>query len=140
MSYWLHERNFRPDFTVEKNSGGKLGSLRAIRHLFCAGQSGRQVNSPVLKTDVLSVAHLRLGDLVKAEREHLEVRTKAGRGKLTFDQAVEIGRKQVVDHPKLKPTSAKLYLQRNIDALVNTWPGPTSIEAASVRLSVKLFA
>ncbi|MEQ2007477.1 MAG: site-specific integrase [Limisphaerales bacterium] len=84
-----------------------------------------------LKTDVLSVAHLRLGDLVKAEREHLEARTEAGRGKLTFDQAVEIYRKQVVDHPKLKP-SAKLYRQKSIDALVKTWPGPTSIEARKI--------
>ncbi len=84
-----------------------------------------------LKTDVLSVAHLRLGDLVKAEREHLEARTEAGRGKLTFEQAVEIYRKQVVDHPKLKP-SAKLYRQKSIDALVKTWPCPTSIEARKI--------
>jgi len=41
-----------------------------------------------LKTDVLSVAKLRLADLEKLERQNAETQTKAAHGRLTFGEAV----------------------------------------------------
>jgi hypothetical protein len=43
-----------------------------------------------LKTDVLSVAKLRLADFEKVERQGAESRTNVSRGKLTFGEALEI--------------------------------------------------
>ena len=75
-----------------------------------------------LKTDLLSVAQLRLGDLVKTERTGLESRSSAARGKMTFGDALAIYKERLTGNPALK-TNAKLYRQKCIDALVKSWPG-----------------
>jgi integrase len=75
-----------------------------------------------LKTDKLSVAHLRLGDLVKQERGQLEARVEAGKGRMTFGGALEIYRQQLEVNASLKP-SAKIYRQKCIEALLRSWPG-----------------
>ena len=43
-----------------------------------------------LETDRLYVAQLRLADLVKVERQRLESRSSATKGKMTFDEALSI--------------------------------------------------
>lgn len=88
-------------FTVKNSSGKPWFATSHERIYFARHRVGGKLIRQSLKTDVLSVAQLRLGDLVKAEREHLEARSKESQGKLSFDQAVEIYRQRVVDHPKL---------------------------------------
>jgi len=74
-----------------------------------------------LKTDVLSVAKLRLGDIEKLERQSAETQTNATRGKLTFGEALEIYRKRINGAVSLKPRSKEYYGQR-MTALLASWP------------------
>ena len=57
---------------------------------------------------MLSVAQLRLGDLIKEEREKLEARATSALSKMTFGDATESYRLQLEANPALKP-SAELY-------------------------------
>ena len=82
-----------------------------------------------LKTDVLSVAKLRLADLEKNERESAETRESATKGKMTFDDCVGIYRTQTEASNLLKPTS-KLYRREVIASIAKSWPG---IETFDVR-------
>ena len=89
---------------------------------FARAKVGGKLIRCSLKTDRLSVAQLRLGDLMKEERGQLEARAEAGKGKMTFGGALEIYHKQLESNVSLKP-SAKLYRQKCIEALLRTWPG-----------------
>lgn len=48
-----------------------------------------------LKTDVLSVAKLRLADFEKVERQGAESRTNVSSGKLTFGEALDLCRQRI---------------------------------------------
>ena len=74
-----------------------------------------------LRTDKISVAQLRLSDLLKEERGKLEARAEATKGRMTFGEALELYRCQLEGNPALKPTS-KLYRRKCIEALVKSWP------------------
>jgi len=52
-----------------------------------------------LKTDRISVARLRLTDFVKEERENLEARAEATKGRMTFAEALAIYRAQLEGNP-----------------------------------------
>ena len=82
-----------------------------------------------LKTDVLSIAKLRLGDLEKNERESAETRESTSKGKMTFGDCVAIFRNQTEDSNLLKPTS-KLYRREVFVSISKSWPG---IETRDVR-------
>jgi hypothetical protein len=73
-----------------------------------------------LKTEVFSVAQLRLGDLIKEEREKLEARAISALSRTTFGDATESYRKQLEANPVLKP-SAKFYHRKCIYALLCQW-------------------
>jgi len=75
-----------------------------------------------LKTDVLSVAKLRLADLEKSEREAAESSEAAFKGRMTFGDCVEIFKAQTIASTLLKP-SAKNYRQETVETIVRTWPG-----------------
>jgi integrase len=75
-----------------------------------------------LKTDVLTVAKLRLADLEKNERESAENRESASKGKMTFGDCVAIFRTQSEASNLLKPTS-KLYRREVIGSIAKSWPG-----------------
>ena len=62
-----------------------------------------------LKTDVLSIAKLRLADLERSEREAVESRDSASKGRMTFGDCVAIFKTQTETSSLLKP-SAKHYL------------------------------
>ena len=89
---------------------------------FARAKVGGKLIRRSLKTDKISVAKLRLGDLMKEERGQLEARVEASKGRMTFGGASEIYQKQLEANVSLKP-SAKLYRQKCIEALVRTWPG-----------------
>ncbi|MGA2542529.1 MAG: site-specific integrase [Verrucomicrobiota bacterium] len=84
-----------------------------------------------LKTDVLSVAQLRLSDLLKAERQAVESRASVSRGKMTFGDALGIYGSRLEAKVELKP-SAKLYRQKCIEALVRSWPGLRELDVRKV--------
>ncbi len=84
-----------------------------------------------LKTDVLSVAQLRLGDLVKEERQKLEARADAARGKMSFTDALEVYKQRLEGNAALKP-SAKLYRRKCIEALVRSWSGLAQIDVRKI--------
>jgi integrase len=75
-----------------------------------------------LKTDVLSVAKLRLGDFDKQERQRAESTDAAARGKMTVADAIEIHRQRVAGHASLKPRT-RAYHDERIKALLKSWPG-----------------
>jgi integrase len=84
-----------------------------------------------LKTDVLSVAQLRLSDLLKAERQGVESRASVSKGKMTFGDALGIYASRLEAKVELKP-SAKLYRQKCIEALVRSWPGLREMDVRKV--------
>jgi integrase len=82
-----------------------------------------------LKTDVLTIAKLRLGDLEKNEREAAESNEAVFRGRMTFGDCVAIFKAQTEASNLLKP-SAKSYRTEIIDSVIKSWP---DIEARDVR-------
>jgi len=65
-----------------------------------------------LKTDVLPVTKLRLGDLDKRERQRAESTDAAARGKMTVGDAVEIHKQRVAGDASLKPRTKEYDGQR----------------------------
>src|SRR5439155_13079416 len=77
-----------------------------------------------LKTDVLSVAKLRLTDEEKKHRQAAQnqLAIQRGRGQMTFGDALEIYRARLEANPDIK-SKTKDYYQQRIDSLLRTWPG-----------------
>ncbi len=82
-----------------------------------------------LKTDLLSVAKLRLAHLERHEREAAETRQEASKGRMLVGDCVAIYRGQTEASKLLKPTS-KLYRREVIESIFKSWPG---LEACDVR-------
>lgn len=75
-----------------------------------------------LKTDVLTVAKLRLADLEKAERHAAKTQERTSQGRMTFAAALDLLRQQVGTTTLLKP-STKRYQSEIAAALIKSWPG-----------------
>jgi integrase len=86
-----------------------------------------------LKTQVLSVAKLRLGDLEREERQIAEHATAYVGGKMTFVDALAIYRQRLQGDASLKPRT-KEHREERIRALLKTWP---SLQRADVRKITK---
>ena len=82
-----------------------------------------------LKTNVFSVAKIRLADVVQEKRKSAEAEKVATNGKMTFGDALGLYRENLVSNRRLKP-SAKLYREKSIQALCKTWSG---LETTDVR-------
>src|SRR5437867_3459649 len=76
-----------------------------------------------LKTDVLSVAKLRLTDEEKKHRQaaQRQLAIQRGRGQMTFENALEIYRARLEANPDIKSKTKDYYKQR-VDSLIETWP------------------
>jgi len=74
-----------------------------------------------LKTDVLTVAKLRLSDLEKVERQSAESNANVMRGKLLFDDGIKIYKQRVSGDASLKQRTKDYYSER-ITALLKSWP------------------
>jgi len=76
-----------------------------------------------LKSDVLSVAKLRLSDEEKKHRQaaQRQLAIQRGRGLMTFGDALEIYRARLQANPDIK-SKTKDYYQQRIDSLLKTWP------------------
>lgn len=77
-----------------------------------------------LKTDVLSVAKLRLTDEEKKHRQAAQHQQaiQRGRGQMVFGDALEIYRARLEANRDIK-SKTKDYYEQRIDSLLNTWPG-----------------
>jgi hypothetical protein len=65
-----------------------------------------------LKTSVLSVAKLRLGDMEKKERQLAEHQTTSGDGRMTFGGALNIYERRLKGDVSLKPRTREYHEQR----------------------------
>jgi integrase len=84
-----------------------------------------------LKTDVLSVAKLRLSDEEKKYRQvaQRQQAIQRGRGQMNFNDALEIYRARLAANTEIKSKTKHYYKQR-IDSLLRTWP---SLKTTDVR-------
>ena len=87
-----------------------------------------------LKTDTLSVAKLRLGDLEKMERQRAESSADVTHGKLTFGEAVKIYRQRVSGDVSTKPRTKEYYEDRSA-ALLKSWPELEKTDIARITKS-----
>ena len=86
-----------------------------------------------LKTDVLSVAKLRLADFEKQERQRAESAEAVGRGKMTFADAIAIHQERLRGDASLNPRT-KDYHEQRIKSLLKHWP---SVEQMEIRAITK---
>ncbi len=75
-----------------------------------------------LQTPVLSVAKLRLADILKDARGANEQAKSITSGKMEFIDAVNIYREKIRSDGSLKPKS-KAYRELTISCILKTWPG-----------------
>jgi len=81
-----------------------------------------------LKTDSITVAKLRLGDMEKAERQIAESHANVVRGKMSFKEALGIYRERVEGDVSIKRRTKNYYNER-AKALLKAWP---ELEAADI--------
>ena len=76
-----------------------------------------------LKTDVLSVAKLRLTDEEKKHRQmaQSQIAIQRGRGQMIFSDALKTYRARLQANPDIK-SKTKLYYEQRIHSLLRTWP------------------
>jgi integrase len=98
---------------------------------FARAKVGGKLIRQSLKTDKLSVAQLRLGDLLKEERTRVEARVETGKGRMTFGNALTVYRNQLEINASLKPNS-KIYRQKCIEALIRSWPGLLEMDVRKI--------
>ena len=84
-----------------------------------------------LKTNVLSVAKLRLSDFERQERQRAEAGEAVAGGKMTVADAIRIHQERVAGDLSLKPRTREYHDQR-IAALRKSWPGLDKAEIRSV--------
>jgi len=98
---------------------------------FCRIRVRGQLIRKSLKTDVLSVAKLRLTDEEKKHRKAADqqLALQRGRGQMTFGEALEIYRARLETNPDIK-SKTKDYYQQRVDSLLRTWP---KLEKTNVR-------
>jgi integrase len=84
-----------------------------------------------LKTDVLTVAKLRLADMEKNERESVETRQSASKGRMTFGDCMGIFKTQTEASNLIKP-SAKAYRGEVIRSILKSWPGLETLDVRKI--------
>ena len=65
-----------------------------------------------LKTDQITVAKLRLGDLEKTERQRAQSTHALANGKMTFGEALAVFKTRVQASPSIKPRTKEYYAWR----------------------------
>jgi len=99
---------------------------------FVRAKVGGKLVRKSLDTNVLSIAKLRLADVLKAERQISEQHTSVALGKLTFADAVKVYRDRMENDPSIKKATKK-YQKETLDAIHRSWPdlGATAINRIS---------
>lgn len=91
------------------------------KKFFARFRAGGKIVRKSLKTNVLSVAKLRLPDVMREHRAKYEASDAVIVGKMTFGQAAEIFKEKTANDASLKPRS-KSYRVMLIDFIVRSWP------------------
>ena len=84
-----------------------------------------------LKTDVLSVAKLRMDDFQKETRSTVTQQKTSAQSRMTFKDALDIYKTQIAENSALKPRS-KLYFQEQVKAITRTWPVSVDCEVRRI--------
>ena len=87
-----------------------------------------------LRTDILSVAKLRLADFVKEEREAAASNDSGSRGLMTFGDCVKLFLEQTEASTLLKPKSKKYRIDA-IDSIRKSWPGIDSRDVRQISMA-----
>ena len=85
-------------------------------------KAGGKLIRRCLRTDVYSVAKLRLPDVIGEHRALVEAAADRSSGKLTFGDIVATYRQRIESDPRLKPASRR-YRLMTVDFIVKTWAG-----------------
>jgi integrase len=94
---------------------------------FARAKVGGKLIRQTLKTNVLSIARLRLRDLLAGEQQNVERQKTIAVGKMTFGDALEIYKRRVTEDGETKP-STKKYHQEIVQALLKSWPELNSLD------------
>ena len=81
-----------------------------------------------MKTDVFTVAKLRLADFIKEKRADCGAEVRVDAGRMTFSEALTVYRQRLDGDPDLTE-GAKVYRRKCIAALLKSWP---ELEASNV--------
>ena len=84
-----------------------------------------------LKTNVLTVAKLRLADLERSERGFVESRKTASKGRMTFGECLAIFKTQTEASHLLKP-AGKRYYAEVINSILKSWPGLVALDVRRI--------
>ena len=84
-----------------------------------------------LKTDVLSIAKLRLKDLLAGEQRKTELRKSITAGKMTFGDALEIYKRRIREDAEAK-LSTKKYQNEILGAVKKSWPELNSLDVKKI--------
>src|SRR5437660_12562834 len=74
-----------------------------------------------LKTDVMSVAKLRLRDFIKDKQDEMGDDSAVLSGKMTMAEGVAIFRQRLDGQQNIK-AGTKIYRRKCLDALLKSWP------------------
>jgi len=113
--------------TDEQNSvWQKTKTQHLIRYLpkgtfYAYFKAGGKPFRKSLRTDVYSVAKLRLRDELAEQHELAEASSNHAAGRLTFADLVEQYRARIESDPRLKPAS-RHYRLITVDFIIKTWP------------------
>src|SRR5438132_11924349 len=119
----LLKDNSEPAKLWRKTSYANLIRYNPSGNYFCRIRVRGKLIRKSLKTDVLTVAKLRLTDEEKKHREaaQRQLAFQRGRGQMTFGDALEIYRARLEANPDIKSKTKDYYAQR-VDSLLRTWP------------------
>lgn len=84
-----------------------------------------------LKTEVLTVAKLKLADLEKRERGKLETTERVAGGKATFKDLLAEYRQNLANDVEIKPRT-RTYREECIARILKSWPGVESLDVRKI--------
>ena len=117
------------DSLWQKTQYANLVRYKPSKAYFARIRIGGKLIRRTLKTKVLSVAKLRLGDLEKKERQMAEQQVAVLDGSMTFADALATYQQRLEGDASIKPRTRE-YHQQRIKALLKSWP---ALKPAEVR-------
>ena len=124
-----------PDDQVwQKTPYANLVRYKPSKTYFARIRIGGKLIRKSLKTHVLSVAKLRLGDLEKKERQLAEHQAASSNGRMTFGDALATYELRLKGDASIKPRTREYHEQR-IKALLKSWAGLKETEVRGVTKS-----
>jgi hypothetical protein len=119
------------DSLWQKTQYANLVRYKPSNAYFARIRMGGKLIRRTLKTKVLSVAKLRLGDLEKKERQLAKHQVAVADGSITVDDALATYRQRLEGDASIKPRTRE-YHQQRITALFKSRPELKRTEVRSV--------